>query len=69
MSPEWMAGSGQESTARPVLAPTARWSEFTKLSRQVRQAGLLERRRGWYAARIGLNAARPAGHRHHHSPE
>jgi fatty acid desaturase len=25
------------------------------LSRQVRQAGLLERRRGWYAARIGLN--------------
>jgi fatty acid desaturase len=25
------------------------------LSRQVKQAGLLERRRGWYGARIGLN--------------
>jgi fatty acid desaturase len=34
-----------------------RWSDYTALSRQVRQAGLLERRRGWYAARIGLNLA------------
>jgi fatty acid desaturase len=57
MSPEWMAGSGQESTARPVLAPKGRWGEYTQLSRQIRQAGLLERRRGWYAARIGLNLA------------
>jgi fatty acid desaturase len=33
------------------------WGEYTQLSRQVRQAGLLERRRGWYVARIGLNLA------------
>jgi fatty acid desaturase len=52
-----MAGSGQESTARPVLAPKGGWGEYTQLSRQIRQAGLLERRRGWYAARIGLNLA------------
>ena len=47
----------QEPTARPASAPTGRWSEYTQLSRQLRQAGLLERRRGWYAARIGLNLA------------
>jgi fatty acid desaturase len=52
-----MAGSGQESTARPVLASKGGWSEYTQLSRQIKQAGLLERRRGWYAARIGLNLA------------
>jgi fatty acid desaturase len=52
-----MAGSGQESTARPVVSPKGRWGEYTQLSRQIRQAGLLERRRGWYAARIGLNLA------------
>jgi fatty acid desaturase len=52
-----MAGSDQESTARPVVLPKGRWGEYTQLSRQVRQAGLLERRRGWYAARIGLNLA------------
>jgi fatty acid desaturase len=52
-----MAGSGQESTARPVVLPKGRWGEYTQLSRQIRQAGLLERRRGWYAARIGLNLA------------
>jgi fatty acid desaturase len=57
MSPEWMAGPGQESTARPVLAPKGRWGGYTQLSRQIRQAGLLERRRGWYASRIGLNLA------------
>ena len=34
-----------------------RWSEYTLLSRQLKQAGLLDRRRGWYAARIGLNLA------------
>ena len=44
-----------ESTARPVPAPRGRWSEYTQLSRQIKQAGLLERRHGWYAARIGLN--------------
>jgi fatty acid desaturase len=45
----------QEPTARPVLAPKGRWGEYTQLSREVKQAGLLERRRGWYGARIGLN--------------
>jgi fatty acid desaturase len=47
----------QEPTARLVPAPKGRWSEYTQLSRQIKQAGLLERRRGWYAARIGLNLA------------
>jgi fatty acid desaturase len=46
-----------EPTARPGLAPKGRWGEYTQLSRQIKQAGLLERRRGWYAARIGLNLA------------
>ena len=46
-----------EPTARPVLASTGRWREYTQLSRQIRQAGLLERRRGWYVAKIGLNLA------------
>ena len=47
----------QAPTARPASAPRGRWSEYTQLSRQIKQAGLLERRRGWYAARIGLNLA------------
>jgi fatty acid desaturase len=47
----------QEPTARPAAAPKGRWSEYTQLSRQVKQAGLLDRRRGWYAARIGVNLA------------
>src|SRR5918996_793259 len=47
----------QEPTARPASAPTGRWSEYTQLSRQIKQAGLLDRRRGWYAARIGSNLA------------
>jgi fatty acid desaturase len=46
-----------ESTAPRASAPKGRWSEYTQLSRQIKQAGLLERRRGWYAARIGLNLA------------
>jgi fatty acid desaturase len=50
-----------EPTARPVAAPKGQWSEYTQLSRQIKQAGLLERRRGWYAARIGLNLALLAG--------
>ena len=52
-----MASFGRESTAGPVPSRTGRWSEFTQLSRQVKQAGLLERRHGWYAAKIGLNLA------------
>jgi fatty acid desaturase len=47
----------QEPTARPAAAPKGRWSEYTQLSRQIKQAGLLDRRRGWYAARIGVNLA------------
>jgi fatty acid desaturase len=52
-----MVDPGQESTARPMVAPKGRWAEYTYLSRLIKQAGLLERRRGWYAARIGLNLA------------
>jgi fatty acid desaturase len=55
MSPE------QEATAVRVPAPAGRWREYTQLSRQIKQAGLLDRRRGWYAARIGLNLALLAG--------
>jgi fatty acid desaturase len=47
----------QEPTARPVPSPTGRWSEYTQLSRQIKQAGLLDRRRGWYAAKIAINLA------------
>ena len=45
-----------EPTALSV-APKGRWSEYTQLSRQVKQAGLLDRRHGWYGAKIGLNLA------------
>jgi fatty acid desaturase len=44
-------------TAVPVVSPKGRWSAYTQLSRQLKQAGLLERRRGWYAARIASNLA------------
>ena len=47
----------QEPAAPRVSAPKGRWREYTQLSRQVKQAGLLERRRGWYVVRIGLNLA------------
>jgi fatty acid desaturase len=50
-----MASSAQEPTARPLPAAKGGWREYTQLSRQVRQAGLLDRRRGWYGSRIGLN--------------
>jgi fatty acid desaturase len=45
----------QDPAARPVPSPKGRWSEYTQLSRQIKQAGLLDRRRGWYAAKIGSN--------------
>jgi fatty acid desaturase len=47
----------QESTASRASEPRGRWGEYTQLSRQIKQAGLLERRRGWYGAKIGLNLA------------
>jgi fatty acid desaturase len=46
-----------EPTARPGLAPKGQWSEYTQLSRQIKQAGLLDRRRGWYGAKIAINLA------------
>jgi len=55
MSPE------QEPTTAAVPRTTGRWSQYTQLSRQIKQAGLLDRRRGWYGARIGLNLALLAG--------
>jgi fatty acid desaturase len=45
----------QDPAARPVVAARGGWREYTQLSRQIRQAGLLERRRGWYGFRVGLN--------------
>jgi fatty acid desaturase len=47
----------QEPTAPRGSAPKGRWGQYTQLSRQIKQAGLLDRRRGWYAARIALNLA------------
>jgi len=38
-----------------VAVAAGRWSQYTQLSKQVKQAGLLDRRRGWYAAKIGVN--------------
>jgi fatty acid desaturase len=49
--------SQQEPTAPRASAPKGRWGQYSQLSRQIKQAGLLDRRRGWYAARIGLNLA------------
>jgi fatty acid desaturase len=50
-----MASLDRELTAGRVPSTTARWSEYTKLSRQIKQAGLLDRRRGYYAAKTVLN--------------
>src|SRR5512133_2673457 len=45
----------RELTAGPTPLRTGRWSEFTQLSRQIKQAGLLDRRHGYYAAKLILN--------------
>ena len=52
----------QERTAVPVVAAKGRWGEYTQLSRQIRQAGLLERRRGWYTGQDRRQPG-PAGRR------
>ena len=50
-----MASLDQPLPAGTTRVPTRRWNEYTQLSRQLKQAGLLNRRRGWYGARIALN--------------
>ncbi|HWD43226.1 MAG TPA: acyl-CoA desaturase [Actinomycetota bacterium] len=52
-----MVDAGRESAAQPMVVSKGRWAEYTQLSRLVKQAGLLDRRRGWYAARICLTLA------------
>src|SRR4029434_6338220 len=49
-----MASLDRELTARPT-SRTGRWSEYTQLSRQIKQAGLLDRRHGYYTAKLSLN--------------
>jgi fatty acid desaturase len=45
----------RELTAGPTPPRAGRWSEYTQLSRQIKQAGLLDRRHGYYAAKLILN--------------
>ena len=52
-----MASLDQPLPAATTRAPSRRWSEYTQLSRQLKQAGLLDRRRGSYAVRMGVNLA------------
>jgi fatty acid desaturase len=52
-----MASLDQPLPAGGTRAPTRGWSEYTQLSRQLKQAGLLDRRRGSYAAKMALNLA------------
>jgi fatty acid desaturase len=50
-----MASSAQQPSVAPVSGASGGWREYTQLSKQIKAAGLLERRRGWYGCRIGLN--------------
>jgi fatty acid desaturase len=50
-----MASLERELTAGPTPPRAGRWSEYTQLSRQIKQAGLLDRRHGYYTAKLGLN--------------
>jgi len=45
----------RELTAGPLPPRAGRWREYTQLSRQIKQAGLLDRRHGYYAAKLSLN--------------
>jgi len=40
-----------------VPSTTGRWSEYIQLSKQIKRAGLLHRRRGWYLAKVAANSA------------
>ena len=50
-----MASLDRELTAGPTPPRAGRWSEYTQLSRQIKQASLLDRRHGYYTAKISLN--------------
>jgi hypothetical protein len=50
-----MASLDREVTAGPTPPRARRWSEYTQLSRQIKQASLLNRRHGYYTAKISLN--------------
>jgi fatty acid desaturase len=50
-----MASLERELTAGPTPPRTGRWSEYAQLSRQIKQAGLLDRRHGYYTAKLILN--------------
>jgi fatty acid desaturase len=50
-----MASLERELTAGPTSPRTGRWSEYTQLSREIKRAGLLDRRRGYYTAKLILN--------------
>jgi len=50
-----MASLDRELTAGPTPPRARRWSEYTQLSRQIKQASLLDRRHGYYTAKISLN--------------
>jgi fatty acid desaturase len=50
-----MASLDRELTTGPTPPRAGRWSEYTQLSRQIKQAGLLDRRHGYYTAKLGLN--------------
>jgi fatty acid desaturase len=51
-----MTSFDQALTGRPAPSRKGRWNEYAQLSRQIKEAGLLDRRRGYYAAKLGLNA-------------
>ncbi|MEV4319570.1 acyl-CoA desaturase [Actinocrispum sp. NPDC049592] len=42
-------------TSLPHVADPRRGSDFARLSREIKQAGLLDRRRGYYFARMAIN--------------
>jgi fatty acid desaturase len=50
-----MASLDRELTAGPTPPRAGRWSEYAQLSRQIKQAGLLDRRHGYYTAKLILN--------------